>query len=75
MEGWFHDELLAPGFHWDGRPRAAGVVHRMCARLLVGGSPLRILDAEAEMVRVPFDQCRDALELGCPKTPFSDHVF
>ncbi|MCP4694142.1 MAG: DUF2889 domain-containing protein [Desulfobacterales bacterium] len=62
VEGWFHDELLAPGYHWDGRPRASGVVHRMCVRMLVGGAPLRILDAEAEMPHVPFDQCLDALE-------------
>ncbi len=62
VEGWFHDELLASGFHWDGRPRASGVVHRMCVRMLVGGSPLCILEAEAEMTRVPFEQCRTTLE-------------
>ncbi len=61
VEGWFHDELLASGYHWDGRPRASGVVHLMCVRMLVGGSPLRILDAEAEMSRVPFEQCLTTL--------------
>jgi len=62
LEGWFHDELLVPGYHWDGRPRTPGVIHLMCVRLLLGGWPLSIRDAEAEMPNVPHELCRTTLE-------------
>ena len=61
-EGWLFDERLAPGFHWDGRLRSPGRIHRMCARLLVGNRPLTILDAEAEMPGVPFELCLTTTE-------------
>jgi len=57
VEGCLRDERLVPGYHWDGRPRSPGVVHWMCVRLLVGGWPLTILDAEAEMKTVPHELC------------------
>jgi hypothetical protein len=62
VEGWLKDERLVPGYHWDGGPRPIGTVHWMCVRLLVGGWPLSILDAEAEMPGVPHPLCPTTLE-------------
>jgi hypothetical protein len=62
VEGWLRDERLVPGYNWDGRPRSPGVVHWMCVRLLVGGWPLTILDAEAEMRTVPNELCPTTAE-------------
>lgn len=57
VEGWLKDERLVQGFYWDGKPRKPGVIHGLCVRLLVGGWPLSILDAEAEMPDVPHELC------------------
>jgi hypothetical protein len=62
VEGWLRDERLRDGFHWNGGPRPAGVVHWICVRLLVGGWPLSILDAEAEMQKVPHELCPETLD-------------
>jgi hypothetical protein len=62
VEGWLRDERLVTGFHWNGQSRPPGVVHWMCVRLLVGGWPLSILDAEAEMPGVPHELCPTTLE-------------
>ena len=62
VEGWLRDERLVPGFHWNGQSRPPGVVHWMCVRFLVGGWPLSILDAEAEMPGVPHELCPTTLE-------------
>jgi len=62
VEGWLRDERFMPGYHWDGTPRQPGVVHWMCVRLLVGGWPLSILDAEAEMPGVPHELCTTTME-------------
>jgi len=80
VEGWLRDERLTTGYHWDARIREPGVVHHLCVRLLVGGTPLSIQDAEAEMPVVPHPLCpttQDALEkiTGLPiVTGFSDRV-
>jgi hypothetical protein len=57
VEGWLRDEQLVPGYHWDGESRPVGTVHLLGVRMLVGGWPLHILDAEAEMHVVPHSQC------------------
>lgn len=62
VEGWLRDERLIPGYYWNGRQRPPGVVHWMCVRLLVGGWPPSILDAEAEMPEVPHELCPGTLE-------------
>ena len=62
VEGWLRDERFVPGYSWDGRPRSPGVIHWMCVRLLVGGRPLSILDAEAEMPGVPHELCPTTLD-------------
>jgi hypothetical protein len=62
VEGWLRDEQLVPGYHWNGKPRPTGVVHWMCVRLLVGGWPVTILEAEAEMPDIPHELCPTTLE-------------
>ena len=62
VEGQLRDDRLVPGFHWDGRPRPSGIVHWICVRMLVGGWPLSILDAEAEMPSVPHELCPSTSE-------------
>jgi hypothetical protein len=57
VEGWLRDERLVTGYYWDGTARTPGVVHHIGVWLRVGGWPLRILDAEAEMRTVPQELC------------------
>jgi hypothetical protein len=57
VEGWLTDNRLLAGYHWDGRPRPPGVVHRIGVRLLVGDWPPAIQEAEAEMVDIPHELC------------------
>ena len=42
--------------------RESGQVHGMTVRLLIGGMPSRIQDAEAEMKKVPLDGCGQAVD-------------
>ena len=57
VEGSLRDERFRPVYELSGRKRDPGVIHHMIIRVLVGGSPLRILDAEAEMPQVPLALC------------------
>ncbi len=57
IEGRLKDEHLVPGYRWDGERRPEGVVHDLWVWLLVGGWPVCILDAEAEMPGVPHELC------------------
>ncbi len=57
VEGWLKDDRGVPRYHLDGRVSPPGEVHRICVRLLLGGWPLTILDAEAEMPVVPHNEC------------------
>lgn len=57
VEGILRDERFRPIYEISGRKREEGVIHHMVIRLLVGGSPLRILDAEAEMPHIPHPLC------------------
>ena len=57
VEGSLRDERFRPVYELSGQKREEGVIHHMVIRLLVGGVPLRILDAEAEMPHVPLPLC------------------
>jgi len=57
VEGTFRDERFRPIYEISGRRREEGVIHHMIIRLLIGGIPLRILDAEAEMPHIPMPLC------------------
>lgn len=62
VEGWLKDDRYFPTYHLDGQICPPGKVHRICVRLLLGGDPLSILDAEAEMPFVPYDECSKTLD-------------
>ena len=62
VEGRLKDERFVSGYQWDGEPRKEGIVHRMCVRLLIGGWPPSILDAEAEMQDIPHELCPTTLD-------------
>jgi hypothetical protein len=80
VEGWLRDERMVPGQTRDGRPRPPGVVHWMCVRLLLGGRPITILEAEAEMPTIPNPLCPTVADsvkkiIGLPIVAgFSDQV-
>jgi len=57
VEGSLRDERFRPIYELSSQKREKGVIHHMVVRLLVGGVPLRILDAEAEMPHVPLPLC------------------
>ena len=57
VEGILRDERFRPIYELSGQRREKGVVHHMIIRLLIGGLPLRILDAEAEMPHIPMPLC------------------
>lgn len=62
VEGSLKDERFQAIYDLSGGKRDKGVIHDLVIRLLVGGAPLRILDAEAEMPHVPREQCRETRE-------------
>jgi hypothetical protein len=62
VEGTLEDARLQPIYTIAKRRRDAGKVHGMVVRLLLGGMPAEILEAEAEMPTVPLDACRQAVD-------------
>lgn len=62
VEGWLKDDRLIQGYHLNGKLREPGAVHRMCVRMLIGGWPVTILDAEAEMPQTPHELCPTTLD-------------
>ena len=62
VEGWLKDDRFVPRYQLDGQLSPPGKIHRICVRLLLGGQPLSILDAEAEMPFVPYDECATTLD-------------
>jgi hypothetical protein len=59
VEGSLKDERFRAIYELSGRKRDRGVIHDMVIRLLVGGSPLRILEAEADMLQTPRGLCSE----------------
>ena len=57
VEGVLRDERFRPIYELSGQRSEKGVIHHMIIRLLIGGTPLRILDAEAEMPHIPAPLC------------------
>jgi len=62
VEGTLEDTRLQPIYTIAKQRRDAGKVHGMVVRLLLGGMPTEILDAEAEMPTVPLEGCTQAIE-------------
>jgi hypothetical protein len=57
IEGWLRDDRFVDGYTWAGEKRPKGVVHWIGARFLIGGWPITIEAAEAEMLRTPNELC------------------
>ena len=60
VEGRLEDTRYQSIYTITSQRREAGKVHCMVARLLLGGTPTKILDAEAQMPTVPMEECRAA---------------
>jgi Protein of unknown function (DUF2889) len=58
VEGSLRDERFRAIYEISGQKREKGVIHDLVIRLLAGGSPLKIEDAEAEMPHVPRELCK-----------------
>ncbi|RJR27230.1 MAG: DUF2889 domain-containing protein [Desulfobacteraceae bacterium] len=61
VEGKLTDRRLMEGYRWDGLKRPPGVVHELTVRVRLGGRPLSILEAEAEMINIPHELCPTTL--------------
>ena len=62
VEGWLREDRFDAVYDLTGEQCPPGPVHHMAIRLLVGGTPPTILDAEAEMAHVPLEICQTTLE-------------
>lgn len=62
VEGWLREDRFRGVYDITGESCPPGPVHHLAIRLLVGGTPPTILDAEAEMEHVPLDICQATLE-------------
>ncbi len=62
VEGSLRDERFRAVYELSVKKRDKGVIHDLVIRLLVGGSPLKIEDAEAEMPHVPHELCKTTRE-------------
>jgi hypothetical protein len=62
VEGWLRDDRFVDGYTWAGERRPKGVVHWIGARLIIGGWPITIEAAEAEMLKIPHDLCPTTID-------------
>ncbi|WP_022663988.1 DUF2889 domain-containing protein [Desulfospira joergensenii] len=62
VHGELKDRRHVPIFDILGRPKGPGVIHHITLTLAVAPAPLRIVDAEAEMITVPMEECRSCLD-------------
>jgi hypothetical protein len=62
VAGKLKDERFLPFYNEAGRLAKEGVIHEMLLYLLIGGVPLIILEADAEMPQVPRDLCAETRE-------------
>jgi hypothetical protein len=62
VAGKLKDERFLPFYDEAGRRAKEGVIHEMLLYLLIGGVPLMILEADAEMPQVPRELCTETRE-------------
>lgn len=62
VQGILKDERLIPVFDVTGKARAPGTVHHMVVTLLIDPDPLTIVQAEAEMITIPMEECPATLD-------------
>jgi hypothetical protein len=60
--GKLRDERYLPFYDSVGQAGKEGVIHEMHLYLLIGGTPLLILEADAEMPHVPHRPCMETRE-------------
>ncbi len=63
VEGRLKDERLQTVFDISGEILDPGTIHQLVIRLLIRDNPLRIAEAEGEMIQVPMEQCLETLDL------------
>jgi len=60
VEGVLEDTRHLPSYSLARKERPPARIHGMAVRLMIGGMPARIVDAEADMPEVPLEGCRGA---------------
>lgn len=63
VRGTLKDDRFVPVFDVTGEIKDPGVIHHLEVRLLIAPDPLRIEEAEADMICVPMAECRTTLDL------------
>jgi len=62
VHGELKDIRYIPVFDITGEVKEPGIIHHMTLLLLIAPDPLRIIDAEAEMLTIPITECRTTLD-------------
>ncbi len=62
VHGILKDQRRIRIFDVTGSPMEPGIIHHMEIFLLIVSGPLRIEDAEADMIHVPMPECRTTLD-------------
>ena len=62
VHGILKDQRKTIIFDVTGAPMEPGIIHHMEVILLIKSDPLRIDDAEADMIHVPMPECRTTLD-------------
>ncbi len=62
VHGELKDERCIPIVDILGRDKNPGTVHHMSVTLLIAPDPLRIIEAEADMMTTPMPQCPETLD-------------
>ncbi|HCY86171.1 MAG TPA: hypothetical protein DHV36_13640 [Desulfobacteraceae bacterium] len=62
VHGELRDERRVPIVDILGRPKDPGTIHHMTATLLIASAPLRIIEAEGEILTAPMAECPQTLD-------------
>jgi len=62
VEGILLDKSYQKIFTIAGSVKEPGIIHHMAIRLLIKGNPLKVVDVEAEMLKVPVEECKSTLD-------------
>jgi hypothetical protein len=66
VEGCLKDERFQKSHVITGETFPPGVIHHMCIRLLINCSNLMIEDVDVDLISVPRELCREAIECLAP---------
>ncbi len=58
VEGKLRDDRYQSVYDLTGEKQTAGPIHHLVIRLLIRGRSMEIVDAEAEMLHVPHEECK-----------------